>query len=217
MHATQARNMALGQLITNSIRDPRVLEAMKHIPREMFVPESLSGSAYADEDLPISGDRYLLAPLTFAKLIAYARITRGCRVLNVGALAGYTAAVIARLASHVVATETDEELAEYMQESMEQLDIRNVSVHEVKNLADGYPSSAPYDVIVIDGGIQKISGRLTSQLALNGRLVAVRVIAKRPDAPGGMGRGIVVQRQHDHFYTTEHFDAPAVVLPGFSD
>lgn len=217
MNNAQARNMALGQLITNEIRDPRILRAMTSVPREHFVPERLAGSAYVDDDLHIGGGRYLMAPLTFAKLLACAQIMPEHRVLNVGALAGYTAVVIARLASHVVATEIDEGLAQYMRDSLPPLGVHNVDVEQVANMADGYALSSPYDVIIVSGGVRSIPHALSSQLSLSGRLVAVSIVAGRPDIRGGMGRGIVVQRQHDRFYATEHFDAAAVLLPGFGD
>lgn len=209
------KNMALGQLITNAILDPRILQAMEEVPREEFLPEILRGAAYVDQDLPVGGGRFMQAPLTFAKLLSYAEITPECRVLNIGALTGYSAAVIAKLASHVVAIESSAAVAEAMRNNLKKLSISNVDIETVSSLRDGYALSAPYNAIIISGGVKHIPDPLLSQLALHGRLAALRVTAPRADVAGGMGRGVIVRREHDHFYPTEYFDAPAIFLPGF--
>ncbi|MDE3059773.1 MAG: hypothetical protein KGJ06_02035, partial [Pseudomonadota bacterium] len=85
------RNMILGQLRTGDVRDERVLAAMQTVPRERFLPENLQGAAYVDEDLETHPGRYLMAPLTFARLLALAEISESSRVLVVGALNGYPA------------------------------------------------------------------------------------------------------------------------------
>lgn len=213
MTASQAKNMALGQLITNEILDPRILHALTEIPRDLFVPQNLRGAAYADEDLDIGNGRYLMAPLTFARLLSAANLTPESRVLNIGALSGYTAAVISPLAAKVVATENDSALIEQMQSHMVHLAIRNVQIEKVNNLLEGYAAAAPYDAIIISGGITTIPESLTTQLSPQAKLVAVRILSKRPDKRGGMGRIIAIQRKKNHFYTREYFDAPAALLP----
>src|SRR5690606_26816472 len=100
-------NMALGQLLVNEVLDQRLLRAMLSVPRELFVPDRLKHAVYVDEDLDLGGGRYLISPLTLARLLAMADIRPHSRALCVGALSGYCAAVLSKLAAHVVATEND--------------------------------------------------------------------------------------------------------------
>jgi len=209
------KNMVLGQLYTQDISDKRILQAMNDIPREPFLPESLRGAAYVDEDLEVSPGRYLMAPLTFAKLLDLARITPECRVLSIGCLTGYSAAILSRLASHVVAIDSDAAAIAQARDHMTRLGFTNVNVQPVKNMSEGYAMSAPYNVIVIQGAISFISEELGSQLALGGRLVSVRNIMTRSDTKEGLGKGLLVTRVDHKLQYREHFDASCAVLPGF--
>lgn len=216
-HSSARKNMELGQLLTNEILDAPILRAMDEVPREDFLPKPLRGTAYTDKDLPVGGGRFLLAPMTFAKLLLLAGITPEERVLVVGALSGYAAAVAAKLASHVVAVEDNAEMVAAMREHFARLNIRNADAQAVAALPEGYALSQPYDAIVVCGGVRHLPEGLLGQLSERGRLVAVRLISRRPDSPSGMGRGVYVQRDHKHFYTREHFDAACALLPGFGE
>lgn len=209
------RNMVLGQLYTNEITDRRILQAMTDIPREPFLPEPLRGAAYVDEDLEVAPGRFLMAPLTFARLLDLARITPECRVLTIGCLTGYSAAILSRLASHVVAIDSDTAAIAQARDHMTRLGFTNVNAQVVKNMSEGYPMSAPYDAIVIQGAIGFISEVLGSQLSLGGRLVAIRSIMTRPDAKEGLGKGLLVTRVDHKLQCREHFDAACATLPGF--
>lgn len=211
----QAVNMALGQLYTNEIRDTRILQAMVDVPRAPFLPENLRGAAYVDEDLDVGGGRYELAPLTLARLLALAELTSGCRVLCIGVLSGYGAAVVSRLASHVVAIETDAALVEQARAHMTRLAITNVNIQPVSSLAVGYAMGAPYNAIIVQGAIAFLPEVVGAQLALGGRLAAIRNIAQRPGMKGGLGKGLLVKRLDHKLQYREHFDAAGVVLPGF--
>jgi len=213
--ALMRNNMMLGQLHTNDIADKRILDVMTEIPREPFLPESLRGAAYVDEDLAVGNGRYLMEPLTFAKLLDLAQITPNCRVLNIGCLSGYSAVILSKLASHVVAIDSDETAATQAHDHMKRLNISNVNVQHVNNMADGYALSAPYNAIVIQGAINFISEALGSQLAVGGRLVAVRNIAHRPDSKSGLGKGLLVTRLDHKLQYREHFDASCPILSGF--
>jgi protein-L-isoaspartate(D-aspartate) O-methyltransferase len=214
--STAARqHMILGQLYTNDIVDKRILEAMNDIAREPFLPEILRGAAYVDEDLDVGNGRYLMEPLIFAKLLDLAAITPSCRVLTIGCLSGYSAAILSKLASHVVAVDSDPAAIAQAHEHMKRLGITNVNLQVVKTMADGYALSAPYNAIVIQGAIDFISEALGSQLAVGGRLVAVRNIARRVDIKGGLGKGLLVTRLDHKLQYREHFDASCPLLPGF--
>jgi len=215
MPITQRKNMILGQLYTNDIQDKRILDAISSVPREDFLPANLKGAAYADEDLDVGNGRALMAPLTFATLLDLAEIKPADRVLVIGALSGYTAAIIAQLARQIVATDIDAALIEQGKNHMKRLGIGNVTFQHAATLGEGYAASAPYDVIFIAGAIEVIPEAVGSQPAQNGRLVAIRNKSKRPDSKTGLGKGLLVRRIDNALQHREHFDASATLLPGF--
>jgi len=216
MSQTQRQHMILGQLYTNDIQNAQILDAINAVPREDFLPAKLKGAAYTDSDLDVGNGRALLAPLTFATLLDLAEIKPTDRVLVIGALNGYAAAVIAKLAKHIQATEIDSALIDQGKTQLQRLGISNVAFQNVGSLSEGYNASAPYDVIFIAGAIEVIPEAVASQLAQNGRLVAVRNKSKRPDSKTGLGKGLLVRRIDSSLQHREHFDASATLLPGFT-
>ena len=209
------KSMILGQLYTNDITDKRILQAMADIQREPFLPENLRGAAYVDEDMEVGGGRYMMAPLTFAKLLDLAEITPSDRILNIGSLTGYPAAVLSRLGAQVIAVDSDTNAIIQARTHMQRLGITNVNLQPVSTMSDGYAMSAPYNVIVIQGAIGFVSEALGSQLAVGGRMVAVRNIASRADSPSGLGKGLLVTRTGHKLQYREHFDAACALLASF--
>ncbi len=109
---TAARlNMVESQLRTNKVTDEAVLAAFRAVPREQFVPAALAGIAYSDDDISLGDGRVLLQPMVLARLLQLAALAPGDGVLEVGAASGYAAALLARLASRVVAVESNARLA----------------------------------------------------------------------------------------------------------
>jgi protein-L-isoaspartate(D-aspartate) O-methyltransferase len=164
--------MVDNQLRTSGITDWRLLAAMGDVPREKFVPAVRQGLAYIDEALTIGTGRKLAAPAPFAKLVQLAEIEHGERVLDLGCGTGYSAAVLARLASHVVAVEADKPLAAHARAALAELGVTNVT------LVDGPIASAgkahgPYDVIILEGAVEQLPEGLLAQLKPEGRLVAL--------------------------------------------
>ena len=102
------RNMVERQVRTNKVTDEAVLEALAQLPRERFVPESLSAVAYIDEDVPLGNGRYLMEPMVFARLVQAAQLQPGDRVLDLGCGCGYSTAILSRLANQVIALESDD-------------------------------------------------------------------------------------------------------------
>ena len=215
--AVMRNNMMLGQLLTNDIGDKRILDAMSYIPREPFVPEHLSGAAYVDEDLDVGNGRFIMEPLTFVKLLDMAGLTPDCRALVIGALSGYAAAIVSKLAAHVVAVDTDEVALTQARDHMARLNISNVNIQPVKALTEGYRVGSPYNVIVVMGAITIIPESLGNQLSVNGRLVAIHNIARRPGMKGGLGKGLLVTRIEHTLQYRESFDASCPLLPGFEE
>ena len=213
--AEMRKAMILGQLYTNDIVDKRILSAMADIAREPFLPANLRGAAYVDEDMEISDGRYQMAPLTFAKLLDLAKITPNCRVLNIGCMSGYSAAILSRLSDRVTAIDCDTSAVAQAQIQLQRLKITNVNLQTVKDMSEGYAQAASYNVIVINGAINAISEKLGSQLVVGGRMVTVRRIASRSDSGLGLGKGLLVTRLDNKLQYREHFDASCALLPGF--
>ena len=212
--AAQRQHMILGQLMTNEVLDANILAAMEAVPREPFLPEKLRGAAYVDGDLEIVPGRYLMAPLTFARLLQLAEPKPDDRALVVGTLSGYPAAVLSRLVRQVTAIETDAALLAQAAVHFERLGIANVTLQQVNALTEG-GATPPYQVILIHGAAVTLPERLASQMAHNGRLVTERNAAQRPGMKGGLGKGLLVQRLGEQLQYREHFDASGAILPGF--
>jgi protein-L-isoaspartate(D-aspartate) O-methyltransferase len=176
--SVQRAKMVEGQLRTTDVTNIPLLEAMAQIPREEFVPGKRRALAYIDEDLeiaPASAEgpaRYLMEPSPFARLVQLAGIGPGDFVLDIGCATGYSSAVLSRLASSVIALESDSALAEIAAETLSRLGYDNVAVVQGP-LHKGFPSEAPYDVIFVGGAVEEIPEALFDQLKEGGRLVTV--------------------------------------------
>ncbi|WP_158744344.1 protein-L-isoaspartate O-methyltransferase [Acidisphaera sp. L21] len=169
---TAARNnMVDCQVRPNRVTDPRVLDAMRSLPREQFAPPSLAEMAYVDEDLPLGRGRVLIEPLVIARLVQLARLRAGDKVLIVGAGTGYGAAVAAACEAHVTALEEDDAL---MAIALTTLPRIAPAVRLVQGrLAAGLPNDGPWDAIIIEGAVTKVPDVYAMQLSPGGRLVGV--------------------------------------------
>lgn len=203
-------NMVENQIRANKVTDSRVIGAFMTLPRENFVPKSLRGIAYVDEDLDIGGGRHLLEPMVLARLLQALDVKASDVALDIGCGSGFSAAALARLAATVVALESDAELARRAQASIAELGIDNVVVVETA-LTAGYAAQAPFDVILCDGAVADIPAAILAQLADGGRLAAV---VAEPGSP--IGRATLVTRTGDSFGRKALFDASTHILPGFA-
>ena len=210
--SARRRNMVEGQIRPNRVTDERILESMGTIPRELFVPKTRRALAYADEAVEIAPGRYLMEPMLAARLLESAAIRPSDAVLLVGAANGYMAAVLARLASAVVALESDSALAAEAGRLLGQIGADTVAVVEGP-LSLGYPRQAPYDAIVFDGAIEEVPQVIVSQLADGGRLAAM--VAHSGPASRQFGKATIITRVGEAFARREFFDGGTPVLPGF--
>ena len=209
MDYAQARhNMVENQLRTNRVVDQRVVQALDEVPREKFVPNQLRGIAYIDDCIELGADRSLMEPRVFARLLQAAGVGCSDVVLDIGCGTGYSAAILARLASTVVAVESDAEMAARAGELLAELAADNVAV-VVGPLAAGDASHGPYDVILFEGAVAAIPDELPRQLSDGGRLVAVVA------GESGLGRATLMVRVGDVFSNRVLFDATIGMLPGF--
>lgn len=196
------------QVRPNDVTKYNVIAAMLEIPREEFVPDSRRDVAYVGENVELGRGRVLLEPRTIAKMIDGLDVQPTELVLNVGAGFGYSAAVLGRLAQAVVALEEDAEMAAEATRRLAMIGSDNVAVVQGP-LAAGHPAEAPYDAILIEGGIADLPDALAAQLAEGGRIIALF----REGALGVVKSGIKLEGAITWRYA---FNAGAPVLPGFA-
>jgi protein-L-isoaspartate(D-aspartate) O-methyltransferase len=158
------------QLAARGIKDRSLLEAMRAVPREQFVPDHLIEFAYEDSPLPIESDQTISQPYIVALMIEAAQIEPRDKVLEIGAGSGYAAAVMGRVAGEVLAIERHRELAELAGKRLERLGYTNVDILEGDG-TEGLPEEAPFDAIVAAASGSHVPEALLRQLAIGGRLV----------------------------------------------
>jgi protein-L-isoaspartate(D-aspartate) O-methyltransferase len=206
-YSSARRNMVDNQLRTNRIEDPNLLAAMLEVPRERFVPKTLRGVAYLDEDLLLSGGLHLIEPLALARLIQMAEVTRDDVALVLGCGTGYTAAVVGRLSATTMTIIRDEVGARQVESLLDDLKVDNVVVRVGEDSLAGAPDQAPFDVIILAGSVEVVPDALLAQLGDHGRLAAV--------VDGGrIGKGTLCTRVGGTTGSRVMFDARIPPLPG---
>jgi protein-L-isoaspartate(D-aspartate) O-methyltransferase len=158
------------QIAARGIRDPRLLNALRQVPREEFVSPDYGREAYGDHPLPIEAGQTISQPYIVALMIEAARVGAGDRVLEVGAGSGYAAAVIGGIAGEVIAIERKPELVAVARERLQRLGYANVTIVEGDGTR-GWPERAPYDAILVAAAGSQVPQPLIDQLAPGGRLV----------------------------------------------
>lgn len=152
------------------INDSRVLEAMRAIPRHVFVPEALQGRAYGDHALPISASQTISQPYIVARMTELLEVNKDSRVLEIGAGSGYQTAVLSKVAGQVYSIERISDLARTAQARIRELGIYNATVKCFDGTL-GWAANAPYDAILVAAGGPNIPKPLVAQLKPGGRLV----------------------------------------------
>ena len=208
--STARQNMVDCQVRPSDVTDIRIIDAMLEVPREAFVPQNQRAMAYLDLDLDVSeggaAKRFLIKPVVTARMLQAAEIKDTDNVLVVGCATGYTAALVAKLAARVTATESDSALSAKAKAALAELGLANVTVRPVAS-TEGDQADAPYDVIVLNGATEILPEGLFRQLREGGRLVGVFATTQPP-------RATLVTHSHDDFGHRALFDAVAPVLPG---
>ncbi|MDK3020018.1 protein-L-isoaspartate O-methyltransferase family protein [Pseudodonghicola flavimaris] len=185
-----------------------IIDALLAVPREIFVPDALRPVAYAGEDVELGGDRVLLEARTLAKMLDTLDLGLDELVLDVGCGLGYSAAVIARLAQAVVAVEEDETMAAEAPALLAEAGADNAIVHQGP-LAAGAAEHGPYDVIIVEGGIEVLPQALEDQLKEGGRIACIFI-------EGALGEVRVGYKIDGKLSWRYDFNAAAPVLPGFA-
>ncbi|WP_324750662.1 protein-L-isoaspartate(D-aspartate) O-methyltransferase [Sphingomonas sp. LY54] len=168
--AAARERMVERQIAARGITDRRLLEAMRTVPRHLFVPEKVREFAFEDGPLPIEGEQTISQPYIVALMIDAAELGPDDRVLEIGAGSGYAAGIMAQMAGEVLAIERVTELAELAAARMARLDYDNVAVFEGDG-SEGMPEEAPFDAIIAAASGPDVPDELLFQLAEGGRLV----------------------------------------------
>lgn len=168
----QARlDMVRDQIMHRGVKNKRVLDAMRKVPRHDFVPEEYLAEAYADHPLPIGDGQTISQPYIVALMTEQLNLTGSEKVLEIGTGSGYQAAILAELAKEVHTLERISTLAERAGRTLLGLGYNNVKVHTCDGTL-GWSDEAPYEGIIITAGTPEMPEGLVDQLAQGGRLVA---------------------------------------------
>jgi protein-L-isoaspartate(D-aspartate) O-methyltransferase len=164
-------------LLDEGIRDQRVIEAFRHVPRETFVPRRSAGLAYQDRPIPIAHNQVTTQPSLIARMVEGLRLAGTERVLEIGTGLGFQTAILATVAANVYSVERFADLAEKARANLSAAGIANATVL-VGDGTKGVPDHAPFHAIVISAAAPQVPPPLVAQLADGGRLV-------HPVGPGG--------------------------------
>jgi protein-L-isoaspartate(D-aspartate) O-methyltransferase len=211
--ARARRNMVDNQLRTFDITDRAVLAAMNQVPREDFVPDERRQFAYVDQDIPLetgTGERrWAIQPMVLGRLLQALEVAPGTRVLDVAAGYGYASALFSALGADVVALDSDEALATEARLRLgAQFGGRSPEVR-VGPVAEGCPERAPFDVILINGAVERRPDQLLAQLSDGGRLGCLK-------REGAACHAVLYLRSGQAVGFRSLFDATAPVLESFA-
>lgn len=184
-----------------------IIDAMLSVPRERYVPAGREEAAYVEENLSLAPGRVLLEPRTFAKMLDALHLGPDHVVLDVGCGLGYSAAVIARMVSAVIALEEDESLAAEAEATLAAEGEDNVAVIRAP-LAGAAAEHGPYDAIVVEGGVEDLPAVFAEQLKEGGRVACLFM-------EGALGT-VRIGHKYDGLLSWRFgFNASAPILPGF--
>ncbi len=168
---SQLRQQMVDQQIeSRGVRSQKVLDAMRKVPRELFLPENIREFAYQDTPLPIEANQTISQPYIVAFMSEGLALEGGEKVLEIGTGSGYAAAVLAEIAGEVCTIERIKELASHAASTLADLNYDNVEVIHADGTL-GWPEQAPFDAIVVAAGGPEVPDSLKKQLKIGGRLV----------------------------------------------
>ncbi len=194
LYELERQRMVNDQLAGRNIRDPRILEAMRTVPRHLFVPVEHRHLAYSDGPLPIGGGQTISQPYIVALMTQLLLLDGREKVLEIGTGSGYQAAVLAFLAQVVHTVERQEGLAKMAESVLQELGIHNVHVHRGDGSL-GLPTQAPFQAILVTAAAPEVPRVLLEQLAEGGQLVL--------PVGGRLGQYLERWRRHESEFSQE--------------
>lgn len=206
-YQTRRKTMVDTQIRPSDVTKFPIIEAFLSVPREKFVPDGKREAAYIGENFKIGQSRVILEPRTLAKLLDALDIRNDELVLDIGPGLGYSSAVISPMAEVVIAVEDDSTMASEAEEILAEVGADNVVI-QIGKLEDGAPEHGPYDVIILQGGVEEIPSSILKQLKNGGRVGAIFV-------EEGLGTAKIGFKLNDKINWRYSFNAAAPVLPGF--
>jgi len=189
---------------------PEILHAFETIEREQFVPGHIRNIAYCDSDLPVSDNRFILEPITHAKMVEAIAPQKDENILDIGGTTGYSAAILSSMVSTVIALENNEHLLSQAQMHWNSMNACNIASVQGP-LHEGNAKHAPYDTIFMNGAVGEIPEHIIKQLSSRGKLITV--VKARGAALGDVT--LVRRNNHDQYTEQKLFSAGANYLPGF--
>lgn len=168
--ALKRERMVEEQIIPRGVKDKRLLEVMRKVPRHLFVPESLVHQAYEDHPLPIGQGQTISQPYIVAVMTENLQVEKTSRVLEIGTGSGYQTAILGELAQMVWTVEIIEELSVRARQMLNRLGYRNIRIR-IGDGNKGWPEFAPYDRIIVTAAAESFPFKLTEQLTEKGRIV----------------------------------------------
>ncbi len=167
----ERHRMVAEQIAARDVRDPRVLEAMRSVPRHAFVPEDLGDRAYDDGALPIGERQTISQPYIVALMSEAAALDPPCKVLEVGTGSGYQAAVLAEMGCRVYTIEIVEPLGRLAERILEAEGYGDRVTTRIGDGYRGWPEQAPFDAVIVTAAAPRVPQPLLEQLKVGGRLV----------------------------------------------
>jgi protein-L-isoaspartate(D-aspartate) O-methyltransferase len=204
MTSMRTRERLIRRLQDNGISDPRVLDAMRVVPRHIFVDEALSSRAYEDTALPIGHGQTISQPYIVARMTE-ALLTSGPldSVLEIGTGSGYQAAILAHVAGQVFTLERIQPLLTQARQRFQELKLRNIRTHYADGTI-GWPEQAPFDGIIATAAPEHIPEALLAQLKIGGRLII-------PVGQQGYQKLMLITRTADDNYEQQGLEAVSFV------
>jgi protein-L-isoaspartate(D-aspartate) O-methyltransferase len=173
MNFEQARfNMIEQQIRPWEVLDQRVLDLLRHVPREEFVPDAYRRLAFSDTSVPIGSGEVMMAPKVEARMLQSLAVEAGDKVLEIGTGSGYVTALLGKSGGQVLSVEIHPDLLQRAKQRLGNFGLSNITL-ELGDGARGWPAAAPFDVIAITASMPILDALLQQQLALGGRLFVI--------------------------------------------
>ena len=196
-----ARNiMVENQLRPNKIKDPKILDIFKNIPKEKFIPNEISELSYSDSDIHLGNNRGYLKNLHIAQLIKFADIQKNHKILHIGALTGYVSVLLSNLCAKVCVIESDIIHLNTLKKNIEISKVTNIAI-TTGSFKDGSVNETSFDRILIDNPIFDVNSNILSQLSNNlGKIIFI----KREN--NHFGKAIKITNNNENFSSEYLFD-----------